>query len=320
MTRYFIVLSLICFIAACRTSKPEKPAADLNTESRLAASLGVTHYKLGLSDLNQKNYSAALQAFQVAKPFILTSKDYSPLDRSTLYNAIGKCYFFLNQADSATHSFVMASTLDSRNHEAFNNLGYVKFTQRDYAAAMTLYRQSLSLRPNYQEAADNLALAEAFQSGKMTWEPDALFDNAENLDNPEEKIVMYRRIAALTGLADAKNNLGVALYKAKRFDEAFTIFSMLIQTEPNYAMAYNNLGYLYEERRALSQAIDLYKKATELRARFTLALENLSAAYFEAQDIVSSERYAQEILSFEPTNEMAKSQLARCAKKRIQRN
>lgn len=62
-------------------------------------------------------------------------------------------------------------------------------------------------------------------------------------------------------------NLGNALWKLKRIDEAIAQYSRAIQADHNYASAYNNLAYMYAERgENLERALDLVNTALRLDA------------------------------------------------------
>ncbi len=218
-------------------------------------------------------------------------------------------------ADSAAYYFTAAQILEPQNYEAYNNSGYLKFIQREYDLAISDFKKALSIKPDYSEAIENLKLAEEFKSGKLTWDADALFDKAEAMQDVDEKIALYSRLVEMQpNFADAKNNLGVALFRKGRLDDALTLFTKLVAEHPNYALGYNNLGFICEAKGLKEEAIANYRKAIELDAQFVLALENLSSVLYDQADYDGAMKAAKEVLLYEPNNRDAKARIALCEK------
>ena len=62
-------------------------------------------------------------------------------------------------------------------------------------------------------------------------------------------------------------NLGNALWKLSRINEAIVQYNRAIQADHNYAPAYNNLAYMFAERgENLERALDLVNTALRLDA------------------------------------------------------
>lgn len=313
---FLLAFGAMSLLHACRSAK-EVSESELESakQDSLAIANGKAFFIKGIEAYNQNAHSEALAAFKSAEPFIFTGSKFNANDKALLYNALGKCFFFLGSADSASYYFAAAQVIEPQNYEAYNNSGYVKFVQRDYDLAISDFKKSLSIKPDYAEAIENLKLAEEFKSGKLTWDADALFDKAEQAQNIEEKISLYARLAQMQpNFADAKNNLGVALFRAGRVEEALNLFAKLVADHPNYEMGYNNLGYVQESSGLKSDAIASYRKALELNPRFVLALENLSAVLYDQADYDGALNAAKEVLLYEPTNGDAKARIALCEK------
>ncbi|OLD58796.1 MAG: hypothetical protein AUI33_17140 [Ignavibacteria bacterium 13_1_40CM_2_61_4] len=81
-------------------------------------------------------------------------------------------------------------------------------------------------------------------------------------------------------LAVAHNNLGVAYYAAKDYEEAIRCYQQAIELDSSYAQAYVNLGNVYDEIRDSDRAIALYQKALEIEPSNSLAYENMGSAYY----------------------------------------
>ncbi|MFQ3598335.1 MAG: tetratricopeptide repeat protein [Chloroherpetonaceae bacterium] len=313
---FLLILGTTVFLNACRSTK-EVSTAELESATRdsLASVNGKAFFIKGIEAYNQQSYSEAIAQFKSAEPFIFTGTKFNANDKALLYNALGKCFFFSGIADSAAYYFTAAQIIEPQNYEAYNNSGYVKFIQREYDLAVSDFKKSLSIKPDYGEAIENLKLTEEFKSGKLTWDADALFDKAEAMQNIDEKISLYSRLVELQPkFADAKNNLGVALFRKGRLDDALNLFTQLVAEHPDYAMGYNNLGFICEAKGLKEEAISNYRKAVELDGQFVLALENLSSVLYDQADYDGALKAAKNVLLYEPNNSDAKTRIALCEK------
>lgn len=80
-----------------------------------------------------------------------------------------------------------------------------------------------------------------------------------------DAVANYQRALALEPRnADVLNNLGSALYKAKRYDEAIASLKDCIKMDVNHQIAYTTLGLAYEELGNLEEAKKVYAKAVEV--------------------------------------------------------
>jgi tetratricopeptide (TPR) repeat protein len=302
----------VMLISACGSSKPTSSgnAGDKAVQDSLARTRGLTHFKDALTDVSKGNYAVALENYRRAAPFILTSDVYNAADRARYYNKLGECHFFMRNPDSALACFQLASTIDARNAESYNNTGYIRFVQRQYDDAIPLFKKSLSLKPDYKEARDNLQLAEEFKSGKLVWDAEGLFTRADSTKDLQEKVDMYRRIVSLLpNDLDAKNNLGVALFRAERHTEALNEFQKVIALDSNYAIAYNNMGFIYEINSEMDAAIRCYKNCLAKNPQYVLALENLAELYYANNKLSDARQTASDLLALDANNASAKSLL-----------
>ena len=83
-------------------------------------------------------------------------------------------------------------------------------------------------------------------------------------------------------MPEATFNLGDAVYKQKRFDEAIKQFQLSAQNNPDpkvKAQAYHNLGHAYLEQRKWEDAVKAYKESLKINAddkdtKYNLAYAN----------------------------------------------
>jgi tetratricopeptide (TPR) repeat protein len=69
----------------------------------------------------------------------------------------------------------------------------------------------------------------------------------------------------MPGLAEAHNNLGIALFAMGRNDAALQSHQRALAAKPDFIEAYNNLARIYISERATLQALDTLKRALEIR-------------------------------------------------------
>jgi len=81
--------------------------------------------------------------------------------------------------------------------------------------------------------------------------------------------------------AEGHNNLGSALYKLGKFNEAIDSYQRAIKIKPNFTEAYNNLGLAFKELGKFNESIDSYQRAIKIKPNFTEAYNNLGLAFEE---------------------------------------
>lgn len=89
-------------------------------------------------------------------------------------------------------------------------------------------------------------------------------------------------LAKTSGNYVAHNNLGHALARLGRTEEAKAHYRAAIEIHPGYAKAYANLGALLASEGELDHAITLHRHALELQPKLPSALNNLGHALLQA--------------------------------------
>lgn len=79
-------------------------------------------------------------------------------DDSDILTAIGTVLLKSDKIDGAEEYFKKSLELEE-NEVAYNNLGIVFFKRKKYREAKELYKKALAINPDYQEARENVALA-----------------------------------------------------------------------------------------------------------------------------------------------------------------
>jgi tetratricopeptide (TPR) repeat protein len=95
-----------------------------------------------------------------------------------------------------------------------------------------------------------------------------LTDAKSSLDKAKSKGIKgadFDQLEQKLNDAGAYNNMGTALQKQNRLEEAIEAYKKAIELRPDYAEANNNIGVALQAQNRPEEAIEAYKKAIELR-------------------------------------------------------
>ncbi len=102
----------------------------------------------------------------------------------------------------------------------------------------------------------------------------------------EEAIRHYRAaLRILPDYAEAHDNLGVALLSIGKSEEAESHFREAIRLAPSFADGWNNLGVILARAGRRREAIDCFREALRRRTAFPGARYNLGSALVESGDV-----------------------------------
>ncbi len=176
-----------------------------------------------------------------------------------VYNLLGAAFLTLGQPDCAEIALRDAHARGLRHPALLNNLGMALANQSHHGEALTVYREALTLDPNYAIAHNNLGNAlKALTQFKAAR---AAYDQA---------------IAINPDYADAWNNLALILEKLDATSDAEAAYRKVLALDPNHAAACNNLANLLVDRGDLGAARGLFDKALQIDPRFADAHFNLA--------------------------------------------
>ena len=124
--------------------------------------------------------------------------------------------------------------------------------------AFEAYRKSISLRPDYAEAYNNMGVA-LNKQGDL-----------------EGAMDFYKKCISLQPVhAKGHFNMGNALRDQLKLDEAIEYYSKSISLNPNYVEAYNNLSLALQYQGKLEMAVEFYKKSISLNPEYSETHKNL---------------------------------------------
>jgi tetratricopeptide (TPR) repeat protein len=109
--------------------------------------------------------------------------------------------------------------------------------------------------------------------------------------------------------APAHNNLGTALGRAGRQDEAAAEFSRALALDPDYAEAHNNLATALVRRGRLDEAVAEYREALRAQPAYAMARDNLGAALTGQGKLAEAIAVYREALELEPGDAHAHNNL-----------
>ncbi|KKK48141.1 hypothetical protein LCGC14_3148110, partial [marine sediment metagenome] len=81
---------------------------------------------------------------------------------------------------------------------------------------------------------------------------------------------------ALVAFHRARNNLGVALKRRGRIDEAIEHYKMAIEVDPDFAEAHSNLGTVLQGLKRHDEALACFRRALQIKPDFVEVLNNLA--------------------------------------------
>ena len=126
----------------------------------------------------------------------------------------------------------------------------------------------------------------------------------------EEAISQYKKAINLqSNNAEAYNNLGKVLTIQGKFNEAINEYKKVIILKPRHIKAYFNIGVAYSEVGNYQEAIYYYLEALKLKPDFVAAYNNLGILYARMGDIDKAIVYFQKAIAIFPNYESAKKNL-----------
>jgi tetratricopeptide (TPR) repeat protein len=131
--------------------------------------------------------------------------------------------------------------------EAYQNLGSLYLTKKDYAAAETALQKGLELRPDSTDM--STMLARVYQESGQPEKAMAVIEKTAGA-NPQD--------------AKAQFNRGIFLLNANKNEEAIGAFEAAIKADPNTTEAYYRLGALMVGQGKIPEAIQLLEKYLSL--------------------------------------------------------
>jgi len=143
--------------------------------------------------------------------------------------------------------YTKALELDPKNAVAYNNRGYIYYTQKDLDRALRDLDQAIALNPGF-------ALAYHMRG-------DVYVDQKKY----DEAIASYSRAIALKpDFAAAYNGRGNAFFRQQNFDQAIKDYTRTIELKPADRAAFSNRGTAFFQKKDYDEALQDYNQAIKL--------------------------------------------------------
>jgi len=166
----------------------------------------------------------------------------------------GNALLSKSQHEKALDLYKEALSIYPDYARAHYNSGLVYGILGKLEEAATSYRKAIEIEPNDAEAHNNLAIILRKQGLQ------------------EEALTFYRKTLALNPKdAKAHNNLGVLLRELGKIEEAAASYEKAIAIWPEYTESHNNLGVIFFTQGKIEAAVSSFKQALEFDANFAQA-------------------------------------------------
>ncbi len=166
--------------------------------------------------------------------------------------------------EQATDYFNRSLLCDRSNPETWKNLGDARLAARDYVASIANFEEAIALRPDFEDAYNNLGVA------------------LQNLGESERASRCFQEAIRLNPkCVEAYNNLGNALARMSRIKDATKAFQEGLRLDPNKPELAYNLGTSLHEQNKVEEAAVYYRQALRLKPNYPDASNNLATALKE---------------------------------------
>ncbi|MBI1799131.1 MAG: tetratricopeptide repeat protein [Candidatus Eisenbacteria bacterium] len=233
---------------------------------------------LGRIYVERKEWDKGLDAFAKGAP---TSRDLL---------LVGQMFVFQNrleQADSVYRSIIDADSTRSDARFAMNELGKLRFRQKDYPAAVAMMQRRIALDPNNDEAYYFLGLS------------------YKEIKQYPEALVALRQAATLgNGKADRHFWLGILYEQVDSTEQSGVEFQRSVEIDSTSgiaAIAFRQLGYHLLLQKDYSGATPLLEHAVAISPKDVQSLVWLAQGYQNSQNRAKAIENYQRVLAIEPT-------------------
>jgi len=193
----------------------------------------------------------------------------------------------LGRLDEARGAYRHALAIDGRDAVAHNNLGALALSRGVEGAAAVHFAKAIELDPSFQAPAVNAALILAGGADAAKGE-DQILAAAQKPDASAEVRARAKGIEA--GRAAAH----------KRWDEARTLYTELLDLDPSDGSALNNLG-VAEDMLGLSREALLHLDAAlARRPEDACVANNVGAVHVHRGDLVAAEEAFRRVVKIDP--------------------
>jgi type IV pilus assembly protein PilF len=209
--------------------------------------------------------------------------------QASYHYQMGLSFLGENNIPNALIELTEAEKLTPDDPILLNSLGLAYYKRNKYDLAEQRYLKAISIKPDYSEARNNLALnylamkrwGDAARQFKMV---------TDDIFYPEQET--------------ATINLARAYYYDGDFDKALAILHSVVANNPRNPIARLDLGRVYFGEGKTDLAIEEYKKSLTLQKDYANAYYNLGLAYLKSKDNAAAVKAFKEVVRIAPDAEI----------------
>lgn len=261
-------------------------------------------------------------------------------DRSAMsMDRLGVSYHLLNKLKEAEAAYKDALKRDPKYSEAYNNLGALNYSRKNFGEAERQFRLALEADAEHVAAKKNLrAVRYARENGRAARESALVAEKVKPLLIDERSIdslvvvnlmaakdleaallherradsfmarklyddavIEYRKSVTLDKYnASTVNRLGLAYHQSQKIKDAEGYYREAIKLNPFYIEALNNLGTIEFVKKNYDRALEHYRKALKLRPQSSTILHNVGACLFAMERFEEGFQVYQQALRIDP--------------------
>lgn len=173
----------------------------------------------------------------------------TPAEKAEYHYKLASGDFSEQNIQKAIRELTEAIELKPDHAKAHHLLGFIYFGRHSWRKAEKHLRKAVSLDPDFRKAIANLG---NLYLAMEEWEAAVPYFR-KLLEDPRYETPYL-----------AHNNLGWALYKLGRFDEARKHLDRAVFLNPKFCLGFNNSGRLYAHRGRTEKALEAFAEAVEL--------------------------------------------------------
>jgi len=180
---------------------------------------------------------------------------------------------------------IEASNLDPKNPNIHNELGLVYRDLKAFQKALTHFKKSISLKPDFSEAHNNLGTLYIVMK---KW------DLALESFNAAANNILYRTPHF------AYNNMGLVYYNKGDYQNAIGSYKKALELAPDYSPCYENLARAYEAMNNWELAIEAYQKSIEYDPSYPASHLSLARLYLKLNRAKEADRELKLTIEIDP--------------------
>jgi tetratricopeptide (TPR) repeat protein len=183
----------------------------------------------------------------------------------------------------------------------YNMLGFIAGQRNTPEKAVALFRQALSLNPNYTEARLNLVLTLA-EMGAY----DQAAEEASKLEVREPTSSQRLSLGVRGKLANAHADLGKKYHELSLYAEAVAEFDKALRLCPTFPDIHNRRAVSCRELGQYAEAKASLLKALELKPNYVEAHVNLGVLHQKLGDLAEAVKSWERALQLDPKHQLAR--------------